>query len=54
MKYKRIVINEPHASIEGLYDEHLGFWDIDEEFFQRCCAEVDGLAYRLPLSRQPD
>lgn len=33
MKYKRIVINEPHASIEGLYDEHLGFWDIDEEFF---------------------
>ena len=33
MKYRRIVINEPHASIEGLYDEHLGFWDIDEEFF---------------------
>jgi N-formylglutamate amidohydrolase len=32
MQYKRIVINEPHASIEGLYDEHLSFWNIDEKF----------------------
>ncbi len=32
MKYKRIVINEPHASIEGLYDEQLSFWTIDEKF----------------------
>ena len=30
MQYTRIVLNEPHASIEGLYDEHLSF-----------CAEVD-------------
>lgn len=32
MQYTRIVLNEPHASIEGLYDEHLSFWNIDEKF----------------------
>ena len=32
MQYPRIVLNEPHASIEGLYDEHLSFWNIDENF----------------------
>ena len=32
MQYSRIVINEPHASIEGLYDERLSFWNIDERF----------------------
>lgn len=32
MKYKRIVLNEPHASVEGLYDEHLSFWNIDADF----------------------
>lgn len=32
MQYTRIVLNEPHASIEGLYDEHLSFWNIDERF----------------------
>lgn len=32
MKYKRIVLNEPHASVEGLYDEHLSFWNIDANF----------------------
>lgn len=32
MHYKRIVINEPHASIEGLYDNHRSFWNIDEHF----------------------
>ena len=32
MQYKRIVLNEPHASIEGLYDNQLSFWDIDERF----------------------
>ena len=37
MQYTRIVLNEPHASIEGLYDEHLSFWNIDEKH----CAEVD-------------
>ena len=32
MQYKRIVLNEPHASVEGLYDNQLSFWDIDERF----------------------
>ena len=32
MQYTQIVLNEPHASIEGLYDEHLSFWNIDEKF----------------------
>ena len=32
MQYKRIVLNEPHASIEGLYDNQLSFWYIDERF----------------------
>ncbi len=32
MQYKTIVLNEPHASIEGLFDGNLSFWDIDEGF----------------------
>ena len=32
MQYQRIVLNEPHASIEGLYDVRLSFWIIDENF----------------------
>ena len=32
MQYKRIVLNEPHASVEGLYDERLSGWQIDERF----------------------
>jgi N-formylglutamate amidohydrolase len=32
MQYQRIVLNEPHASIEGLYDNQLSFWNIDEKF----------------------
>ena len=32
MQYKRIVLNELHASIEGLYDNQLSFWNIDERF----------------------
>lgn len=32
MQYHRIVLNEPHASIEGLYDDELSFWKIDERF----------------------
>jgi len=32
MQYNRIVLNEPHASIEGLYDNQLSFWNIDERF----------------------
>lgn len=30
--YKRLVLNEPHASIEGLYDNGLSFWNIDSRF----------------------
>lgn len=30
--YNRIVLNEPHASVEGLYDERLSFWNIDARF----------------------
>ena len=29
MRYKRIVLNEPHASVEGLYDDRLSGWTID-------------------------
>ena len=32
MRYNRIVLNEPHASIEGLYDDGLSGWQIDERF----------------------
>lgn len=32
MQYKRIVLNEPHASVEGLYDSSMSFWNIDERF----------------------
>ena len=32
MQYKRIVLNEPHASVEGLYDERLSGWNIDDRF----------------------
>lgn len=30
--YKRIVLNEPHASVEGLYDEDKSFWKINADF----------------------
>lgn len=30
--YNRIVLNEPHASIEGLYDSDKSFWNIDHNF----------------------
>ena len=32
MQYKRIVLNEPHASVEGLYDDQLSGWSIDDRF----------------------
>lgn len=32
MHYNRIVLNEPHASIEGLYDDKLSGWNVDERF----------------------
>lgn len=30
--YNKIVLNEPHASMEGLYDADKSFWDIDAGF----------------------
>lgn len=30
--YNHIVLNEPHASVEGLYDADKSFWDIDAGF----------------------
>lgn len=32
MQYDRIVLNEPHASIEGLFDKELSGWSIDDRF----------------------
>lgn len=32
MTYPILVLNEPHASIEGLYDNELSFWNIDARF----------------------
>ena len=39
MRFERLVLNEPHASVEGLYDNQLSFWNIDESFIN--CAVVD-------------
>ena len=30
--YDKIVLNEPHASVEGLYDAEKSFWNIDARF----------------------
>lgn len=30
--FSRLVLNEPHASIEGLFDADKSFWDIDADF----------------------
>lgn len=27
--YNRIVLNEPHASLEGLYGANKSYWDMD-------------------------
>ena len=43
MQYKRIVLNEPHASIEGLYDNQLSFWNIDEHFINDIVLKCDPL-----------
>lgn len=32
MHYDRIILNEPHASVEGLYDDALSGWQIDDRF----------------------
>ena len=33
--YKRIVLNEPHASMEGLYDADKSYWQIDADFLNK-------------------
>ena len=30
--YERIVLNQPHASVEGLYDDQLSYWQINTDF----------------------
>lgn len=40
MQYNRIVLNEPHASIEGLYDDALSFWQIDAGFINDCVLRL--------------
>ena len=40
MQYNRIVLNEPHASIEGLYDDQLSGWNIDDRF-------INDMVFRL-------
>jgi hypothetical protein len=30
--YKRLVLNEPHASLEGLFDADKSYWQIDANF----------------------
>lgn len=33
MMYGQIVLNEPHASMEGLYDADKSYWQIDMPAF---------------------
>lgn len=40
MPYNRIVINEPHASMEGLYDGRLSGWDIDNRFINNAVLRL--------------
>ena len=35
-KFKKIVLNVPHASIEGLCDSELSYWNLSAEFFNDC------------------
>ena len=39
MSYSNIVLNEPHASVEGLYDPRLGRWHIDSRFINDVILE---------------
>lgn len=32
--YNRLVLNEPHASVEGFYDKELSFWNTDAQFLK--------------------
>ncbi len=32
MQYNRTVLNEPHASVEGLFNDQLSGWSIDDRF----------------------
>ena len=40
MRYGSIVLNEPHASVEGLYDSNLSFWHIDERFLNEAVLDL--------------
>ena len=40
MRYGSIVLNEPHASVEGLYDNNLSFWHIDERFLNEAVLDL--------------
>lgn len=40
MKHKRIVLNEPHASVEGLYDERLSGWTVDARFINEVVCRL--------------
>lgn len=34
--FKKIVLNVPHASLEGLCDPQLSFWDLSPAFYNEC------------------
>ena len=54
MQYTRIVLNEPHASIEGLYDEHLSFGTLTISFMatgKRISEQSDSLIHASLLTR---
>ena len=40
MRYDKIILHEPHASIEGLYNNQLSFWKIDEAFINEAVVEL--------------
>ena len=40
MPYNRIVLNEPHASMEGLYDDRLSGWSIDDRFINHAVLRL--------------
>ena len=40
MRFDRLVLNEPHASVEGLFDNQLSFWSIDESFINEAVVDM--------------
>ena len=47
MRYGSIVLNEPHASVEGLYDSNLSFWHIDERFLNEAVLDCHSFPARM-------